>query len=326
MTMMAYCRRMHTGRGVVVVGAGVSGLTTAICLAEAGYRVTVRAAELDLDTTSFAAGAIWGPYLAKDERIFPWSDETRQILLGLTGDPDATGVRDGHGLEAARTAVDPPAWMSALPGFRAATAGELPDGFVVGWWYSAPLVDMPVYLRYLRGRLEATGTPVERRSVDALAEAAEGDEIVVNCTGVYAGKLTGDESLVPTRGQIVVVENPGIDEFFCEHDESALPIACLPHGPSLALCGSIEPGRWDREPNPDISAQLIRMCATIDPRVATAKVLDHRVGIRPYRPTVRLEHERVGGLDVVHNYGHGGAGVTASWGCGHAVVGIVSGL
>ncbi|WP_319805749.1 FAD-dependent oxidoreductase [Dactylosporangium fulvum] len=326
MTTMAYCRLMHTGRGVVVVGAGVSGLTTAICLAEAGYQVRMVAEEVDLSTTSCAAGAIWGPYLSQDERVLSWSDETRQILLDLAADVASTGVRSVHGLEAARVPTTPPAWASPLPGYRTATPDELPAGFSNGWWYSAPLVDMPVYLRYLRGRLDATGTPVEQRTIDAFPQAAAPDEIVVNCTGAGAGKLTGDASIVPTRGQLAVVENPGIDEFFCEHDESRLPIYYLPHGAQLVLGGSIEPGSWDREPDADVARQIVAQCATIEPRVAGAKVLDHRVGIRPNRPTVRLEHERLGALDVIHNYGHGGAGVTVSWGCALAVTRIVATL
>ncbi|MFI6758825.1 FAD-dependent oxidoreductase [Micromonospora sp. NPDC050417] len=48
---------------VLVVGAGVSGLTTAVCLAEAGFRVQMWSAESRRQTTSFAAGAMWGPYL-----------------------------------------------------------------------------------------------------------------------------------------------------------------------------------------------------------------------------------------------------------------------
>ena len=34
------------------------------------------------------------------------------------------------------------------------------------------------------------------------------------------------------------------------------------------------------------------------------------VGLRPFRPSVRLERERLGGRSVVHNYGHGGSGIT----------------
>lgn len=49
---------------VVVIGAGVSGLTTAIVLAEAGVRVRVIAEEVP-GATSLAAEAMWGPYLVE---------------------------------------------------------------------------------------------------------------------------------------------------------------------------------------------------------------------------------------------------------------------
>ena len=47
-----------------------------------------------------------------------------------------------------------------------------------------------------------------------------------------------------------------------------------------------------------------------------ARVITERVGLRPCRPEVRLEAETLpGGRVLWHNYGHGGAGVTLSWGC-----------
>ena len=49
------------------------------------------------------------------------------------------------------------------------------------------------------------------------------------------------------------------------------------------------------------------------------------MGLRPARPQVRLEAEDVGGSRVVHCYGHGGAGVTLSWGCADEVAGLVAG-
>ena len=53
--------------------------------------------------------------------------------------------------------------------------------------------------------------------------------------------------------------------------------------------------------------------------------LGHRVGLRPFRPQVRLEAEPSGsGPLVVHNYGHGGAGVTLSWGCAREAAGLAA--
>jgi D-amino-acid oxidase len=58
------------------------------------------------------------------------------------------------------------------------------------------------------------------------------------------------------------------------------------------------------------------------PALRQARVLRHKVGLRPVRPAVRLE--RVG--DVVHCYGHGGAGITLSWGCADEVLARVDEL
>jgi len=49
------------------------------------------------------------------------------------------------------------------------------------------------------------------------------------------------------------------------------------------------------------------------------------VGLRPSRKEVRLEIESLSsGRWAIHNYGHGGAGVTLSWGCADEVTRIVS--
>jgi D-amino-acid oxidase len=57
--------------------------------------------------------------------------------------------------------------------------------------------------------------------------------------------------------------------------------------------------------------------------VAKAKVIGHLVGLRPRRPAVRLELERRDGKAIIHNYGHGGAGISLSWGCAQEVVELV---
>jgi len=55
-------------------------------------------------------------------------------------------------------------------------------------------------------------------------------------------------------------------------------------------------------------------------------VLAHRVGLRPARPAVRLDTEFTRHGPVVHCYGHGGAGVTLSYGCAEEVTSRIAEL
>jgi D-amino-acid oxidase len=317
---------MDSRTDVLVIGAGVCGLITALQLAEDGYPVRVIARELPQESTSCAAGAIWGPYMVENDlRILPWSEETRLVLNGLAGTP-GTGVRVVYGLEAARGDVEIPEWATTLDGFRRARPDEVPAGFSCGWWYTAPIVEMPLYLAYLQRLAEAAGVPIERRAIESLDEATGAAPIVVNCTGVDARTLAHDDQLTPTRGQLVVVENPGVEEFFAEHDETPTPTYYLPQGPKVVLGGSAHDGETDRVPDPKISREIIERCAEIEPRLRDAKVLAHRVGLRPMRPSIRLEIEEAADGHVIHNYGHGGAGVTTSWGCAREVSRLVEKL
>src|SRR3954462_8932741 len=92
---------MIRGMDVVVIGAGVSGLTRALRLAEAGFRVQVRSEDPPGRTTSCAAGAIWGPHLVAHERAPVWALRSLDVVRALAGDP-RTGVRLVDGVEASR--------------------------------------------------------------------------------------------------------------------------------------------------------------------------------------------------------------------------------
>lgn len=310
---------------VLVIGAGVCGLTTAICLAEAGLGVTIRAARPPLETTSAAAGAIWGPHLVeKDGPVTRWGQVTLATLRDLAGQP-GTGVRIGHGIEAWRQPAELPGWAEQLTDARRCEPAELPIGFAAGWRYSAPVVTMPVYLGYLLDRFTRGGGRLELAQVGSLAEADA--PVVVNCTGCGARDLVPDHGLLPVRGQAVLVANPGLTEFFISPaDDTAGLVYMFPHGDTVLLGGSEQRGNWDLDPDPGLSRRILAGCAAIEPRLAGAAILAERVGLRPVRPRVRLESEPLGpGRLLVHNYGHGGAGVTLSWGCARDVAGLVSG-
>src|SRR5262245_45355760 len=93
----------------VVIGAGVSGLTTAVTLLESGIRVRVLADKPPSETTSAAAGASWGPYMAEHHQAMSWCANTRVKLESLAKSP-ATGVRILSGIEASPVRVEVPQW------------------------------------------------------------------------------------------------------------------------------------------------------------------------------------------------------------------------
>jgi D-amino-acid oxidase len=311
---------------VLVIGAGVSGLTTGIRLAEAGLGVTIRTAAPPEQTTSVAAGAVWGLVrVGPPDRVLAWGRTGLEVLSELAAEP-GTGVRMASGQEVSRSPLEPPYWTELVPDLRLSEPSELPEGFVTGWHYTAPTATMPVYIGYLRARFSKAGGTLELARVGSLADVAGEAPVVVNCSGVAAHDLVPDPTVVPVRGQVVIAANPGIEEFFISRDEQPPWIVYMfPHGEEILLGGTNDEGNWDLEPKSDIAERIVAGCAAIDPRLRGVTILGHRVGLRPSRPEVRLESEPFGGSVLWHNYGHGGAGISLSWGCAAEIAAAVLG-
>ena len=72
---------MSDGLRIVVIGSGVSGLTTAVTLLGAGHSVAVVAAEPSGSTTSAIAAAVWFPtHVGPWERVRTWGADTFDVL------------------------------------------------------------------------------------------------------------------------------------------------------------------------------------------------------------------------------------------------------
>ncbi|GLF98420.1 FAD-dependent oxidoreductase [Streptomyces yaizuensis] len=312
---------------VIVVGGGVSGLTTAVVLAERGHRVRVWTREPAELTTSSVAGGLWWPYrIEPKEQVARWAVESLGVYEEYAADPGTTGVRLVGGVLAGQGPGTLGPWAAAVAGLRAARTDELPAGHTEGVWARVPLVDMPVHLAWLRQRLRAAGGTVLTRTVTSLAEPLAAARTVVNCTGLGARELADDPGVRPVRGQLVLVENPGIEEWYSLVDDvESKSTYLLPQPGRLILGGTAEEDDWRTAPDPATAAEIVARCARRWPQVTGARVLDHRVGLRPARPAgVRIAAEpRPGGGLLVHNYGHGGAGVTVAWGCARAAAALV---
>jgi len=97
------------------------------------------------------------------------------------------------------------------------------------------------------------------------------------------------------------------------------PPALTPSTPSIPLIPSIPP---TTPLAPEASAHLLTGSRPLAPIIATPdRIIEMNVCTRPFRlQGPRIEAERIGRKNVVHNYGHGGSGWSLSWGTAQIAV------
>lgn len=311
-----------------IIGAGVSGLTSGILLAESGRRTTILAAEQRTGIASAAAAAIWYPYDAEPlARVIPWALETFAALKELSSADPASGVSMIELRTFAREReIVIPDWAVRL-GARKLGSGELAIGvaanaFRDGFAMTIPLTDTTIYLDYLRQRFAAAGGSIRICRLTALEEVSEEFRLVINCAGIGARELAADDQLEPHRGQVVLVPPMKLN-FAVVCDDPPLMYAV----PRSADClfGGTNAVSDRRESDRAETARILHECSRVL-RIPEPPVIQERVGLRPFRKTgVRVEKARLSdGRPVVHNYGHGGSGFTLSWGCAREVLELAS--
>ncbi len=310
---------------VIVIGAGVSGLTTAVTLQEAGYAVTIYTQDLPGATTSAVAAAIWFPYaVAPVHAANRWSAESYRVFEQLAQTP-ATGVSMTDFLVLTRPGLDN-SWREELPegAVRLAKAEELPPGYEMGYLAKVPLAETPVYLPYLQSRFQEAGGLFQQATVHHLTDLAQEADLIVNCAGLGARELCQDESVYPIRGQVVKVENvPGTRSMVDSMDKGKLAYV-IQRGKDTILGGTDYEHDYNSTTSPEDTQIILRRCAQLQPSLTKPKLINAAAGLRPKRPAIRCEQEP--GQPIFHNYGHGGAGFTVSWGCAGEILKIILGL
>lgn len=306
---------------VLIIGCGVSGLSTGILLQRQGKRVTIWARDVPPHTTSNIAAAVWYPYRAFPiDRVLHWGAVAYTTFRELLATPES-GVILANVLDLyPEPQRDDPWWASSVAGFRHALPGELPAGYGDGFVFDAPVIDTSIYMSYLVAQFEAAGgVIVARRTVSDLSEAFAACNLVVNCAGLGARELVHDASLTPSRGQVVRVRHNGFRRVMLDEYGPNKLAYIVPRRDDIILGGTAIDGEESTAiDNAEIPA-ILRRCALLAPEFAAltpADILEVKVGLRPLRPEVRLEVETPApGRWLVSNYGHGGAGITLSWGC-----------
>ncbi len=322
---------MQAGKKTVtVLGCGVSGLTTAICLQRAGYEVEIVTRELSPFTTSDKAAAIWFPFAAGPaDKVEQWSRDTYLEFEKLSKNPDS-GV---YLVELFLLAEDvnelEPGWSLSLPSssWRVAEPAELPAGYETAFAIKIPLIETPIYLPFLVSRFQESGGTIHMRTVTCLEGLREPGRLVVNCAGLEARTLTVDAELYPIKGNIITGKIQGDEPWLrCLVDdagENRLAYV-LPRKRTgdIILGGTAMEHDDSPEFGPSEVSGIYERCLKLIPELKDLPVISMDAGLRPGRKEIRLGWDaELKGL--IHNYGHGGSGFTVAWGCGRAVLELI---
>lgn len=307
-----------------VVGAGVIGLTIAHELASAGHRVRVVADVPPAGTVSAVAGALWFPHsIGSDADTDAALRVSLERFRRLARDASAP-VEVRRGVVVEREEEPDRSWRDVVGPVVEAPADRLPAGARSGAVLDLPVIDTGRYLDWLGRRLDGLG--VERRieRVDRVDDLADECDVAVVAAGLRSAELVPDaEATVPVRGQIVRVANPGLRDWIVDDANPAGPTYVFPRFDDVVCGGTADVGAVDTAWDAEVEAAVLRCGVGLVPALAGAPVVSRAVGLRPVRSRVRLERVEGGAVPVVVCAGHGGAGVTASWGSAVAVRSLV---
>jgi D-amino-acid oxidase len=316
-----------SARSVAIIGAGVSGLTCGVVFAEHGCRTAIFAKETGQQTTSGAAAAVWFPYHVEPaERVIPLALQTFDVLADVARVP-ASGVSMIELRQFSRTGELPiPDWAIPLGASVIPTPSVMSSGvetsldtnssvFKSGFSLRVPLMDTTIYLDYLAARFRMAGGEIHANvSFEKLEDVDTKFDLVINCAGIGARELVRDADLEPHRGQVAIV--PRIEGLSCAIVCDDAPLMYAIPRRNDCLFGGTNELSDNLTADPATTSRIMAECGQVL-NIDEPRVLAERVGLRPFRRSgVRLERDRLrDGRTVIHNYGHGGAGFTLSWGC-----------
>lgn len=351
---------------ILVIGAGVSGLTTALCLKKAGFDVKVVAESFAPQVTSVVAGALWewppavcGGEHNQDsmEHAKKWC-KTSYTKFSQLAKHEETGVflrpvvfyfkhRITSHLRELTKMVETQRFVKSFlhdPDLITRNGINPNLGLQDAYTYLAPMIDTDVYLPWLYHQSQQAGVIVGQKRISGALKDLEPEikqefnvDLIVNCTGLGSVELANDSYLSPHRGALIRANNDGSTMarittahcmMFDKYQDNQNMIFILPRGENkLLLGGLVEPDQWSTDitlENYSLIKNMLERCIEFLPSLKDIQLdLDEavRVGLRPYRKYyIRLEHEP--GTSIIHNYGHGGSGVTYSWGCADEVVSL----
>ncbi|KAG6457338.1 hypothetical protein O3G_MSEX010248 [Manduca sexta] len=323
-----------TNLNIAVVGGGVVGYTVARLLQQElrNVNLTLIADLFGEDTTSCVAAGIFRPgpsFAGPNKQITKqWIDDSWYFFEDIVKSSEAAqaGVMrlsayifSKQNYHTTRNHLI----EDIVPVYRPVEKDELKicgEGWKYGSYYETLKIECDKYLPWTEGIIKQNGAKIIQRKVDSLASLTEYD-LVLNCTGMGAKYLCNDTDLVAIRGQVIKVRAPWLKySVYGDYDTYVIP-----GFNGLATLGGVRQyDSYNMNVCKHDAAAIFERCCELVPSLKDAEIIGHRVGLRPHRVPVRLEPELVGGVKVVHCYGHGGYGVMCAPGTAITAVQIAT--
>ena len=272
----------HESRRAAVIGCGAAGLTAARQLQRHGFDVTIYARAVPPDTTSNMSFAGFTPTsgLVADELRSPaWDAQFREAaelsyrqLQLLVGRGYGVSWLESYALRASEPRAPGQGEGDEVPllpaHLRTGTTLLGPGEHPFPTRYANRRIQMriepSVYLDALVRDVVEFGGRIVIRAFTAPGQLVELDEsLVVNCTGLGARDLFGDDELVPLKGQLtVLVPQPEVDygTFGGLPGSSrggGLGIHMQPRSDGIVLGGTSERGAWSLEPDQKAMKRIV---------------------------------------------------------------------
>lgn len=289
--------------------------------------ITLISEKFSPNTTADGAAGIWSPYLVGEETDYEvmrrWCQETHDFFedLSYTSDSYNAGISQISGCRIYTVKQeDIPFWKNIVHSYSVMTPEDLkrygPD-YCAGARFTTYSAECPRLLPFLMKKFLNSGGHIVRQKIKSLRELTSSYDIIINCTGVEAYHVTPDPAVYPIRGQVMNVVAPWLKTFILDESERGCYI--IPNTHTTVLGGTHQENDWNTNVDSKDSNAIWRGCCQLLPSVQNAKVVKQWVGLRPGRYAVRLENETITHngktAEVIHNYGHGGSGITLCWGC-----------
>src|SRR5881398_1020497 len=170
-------------KNIAIIGAGISGMSTAFLLAKKNYNIIIYAKAFSPNITSNRAAAFWFPYhIRNDRRGIRWCQTSYEHYQKLAEQKD-TGITMQQLVKVLRKGVEEeePIWISFMPedSYRIMSLNELSPGITKGYDVKVPLIETQIFLPYLQKQLSEEGVTFIEKEIKDFSELTSDYDIVI---------------------------------------------------------------------------------------------------------------------------------------------------